>query len=92
MADQPSCGTCRFYDCYREDRETGSCRRYPPVLSEFALKFYVDNPDEDDGEVEEATVETIMLRQLRGMDVWFLPRIHESDWCGEYQSIAADVR
>ena len=67
------CSECRFFQyAFPENHSTsevGHCRRYPPVLSETALKTSIG----EDGEF------------LDGIAVsCYFPMTADTDWCGEY--------
>lgn len=74
---QPQCDSCRFWEQFRDDK--GTCRRYPPRLSETAVSFYVANePPDDEGE-------PALINALSSLDAWWMPVTHSSEWCGEHQ-------
>jgi hypothetical protein len=78
------CSSCQFWERYGgDDLFYGVCKRYPPVLSDDAVKFYRKTDDSD-------TEEVSLIRSVRGPNVWFSPVTGADDWCGEWQAKPAN--
>lgn len=39
-----TCGTCRFWTAWRENKDVGVCRRYPPQISEYRVHGHWPSP------------------------------------------------
>ena len=88
MAEE-RCGTCKHWQRQHNDKDAGWCRRYPPVLSDYALRFYAENPPEDNTDEYQ---EQLVVKAGHGLDVWFQPVTLDDDFCGEWRAKDVTIR
>jgi hypothetical protein len=77
MRGEECCGNCRFYDPLPKEPEEGTCRHYPPVLVEVALKAVAKERDSGDA--------FDRLWGARNCASW-QPMTYSENWCGEWQA------
>ena len=88
-----SCNKCRFFEPFEntddtDPDDTGTCRRFPPQLSDAMLRALVlyQRTDNDEGITWEQ-----MLGDASDRTNWLWPTVSSpacDDWCGEFQAKA----
>jgi len=87
------CGTCYFFERQvevgGEETEYGTCRRYPPKLSDamiYTLGVYQRDQDDEDDDSQSTWESMLNVRDDSTNFAW--PRVNTSngDWCGEYKT------
>lgn len=92
MSNDQRCENCRFCDDIngREGDPTGTCRRYPPRISDAAsvlLTLYQNTDLETNDLPDWQTFWESLLDHVSDSSsaVWPVVKICSHDWCGEWQ-------
>lgn len=78
-----SCFFCRDIKT-DEDGPTGTCKRFPSVLSPMSKK------ERDDRELEIGSDGSWVGRYEHDIIPWVQPCVCDLDWCGEYRSVKGE--
>jgi hypothetical protein len=73
-----SCYFCRDIVTDESGEETGTCKRFPPVLSPMSKEQKDEFEWNEDGSWDGRYEHTIVP--------WVQPRVYSEKWCGEYRA------
>ena len=67
-----ACSDCKFWEALFEDKESGNCRRYPPVIDALQVSLAKENGYQSHDYAD------------LNYDLWAFPVTRWDLWCGEF--------